>query len=124
MAIITCPECGKEFSDSAEKCPNCGISINDVKAKIHQLRMNTDEKYRAEVDSNQRKITKGSCIFISIIFVACLILYFAVSGGGGGGGGSDYCDTLRSNYTSASSRGDYDKALEYFNKAASLGCDW
>ncbi len=24
MALITCPECGKSFSDKAEACPNCG----------------------------------------------------------------------------------------------------
>ena len=25
MAIIPCPECGKEVSDKAEICPHCGI---------------------------------------------------------------------------------------------------
>ena len=24
MALIKCPECGKEVSDSAKSCPNCG----------------------------------------------------------------------------------------------------
>ena len=24
MAIIDCPECGKEVSDKADKCPECG----------------------------------------------------------------------------------------------------
>lgn len=24
MALITCPECGKEISDKAKVCPNCG----------------------------------------------------------------------------------------------------
>jgi predicted amidophosphoribosyltransferase len=23
MALIPCPDCGKEFSDQAKKCPNC-----------------------------------------------------------------------------------------------------
>lgn len=27
MAIIKCPECGHEVSDSATKCPNCGKVI-------------------------------------------------------------------------------------------------
>jgi DNA-directed RNA polymerase subunit RPC12/RpoP len=37
MALIKCPECGKEISDKATKCPNCGISfINTclIKMKI------------------------------------------------------------------------------------------
>ena len=24
MALIKCPDCGKEFSDQATHCPNCG----------------------------------------------------------------------------------------------------
>lgn len=28
MALINCPECGKEISDSAMNCPNCGYPIN------------------------------------------------------------------------------------------------
>ena len=30
MALITCPECGKEVSDKATACPNCGYPINTV----------------------------------------------------------------------------------------------
>ena len=29
MALITCPECGREVSDMAKMCPNCGYPIND-----------------------------------------------------------------------------------------------
>jgi len=28
MALINCPECGKEVSDKAQSCPNCGNSLN------------------------------------------------------------------------------------------------
>lgn len=28
MALISCPECGKEISDKALSCPNCGNPIN------------------------------------------------------------------------------------------------
>ncbi len=27
MALINCPECGKEVSDTAKKCPNCGYAL-------------------------------------------------------------------------------------------------
>lgn len=33
MALIKCPECGKEISDKAASCPNCGYPINA--ATIH-----------------------------------------------------------------------------------------
>lgn len=32
MALIKCPECGKEISSAAKKCPNCGKPINPVKS--------------------------------------------------------------------------------------------
>ena len=28
MALIKCPECGKEISDKAKSCPKCGYPIN------------------------------------------------------------------------------------------------
>ncbi len=38
MALIKCPECGKEISDTAKSCPNCGYRIkrpkNNVKRKL------------------------------------------------------------------------------------------
>lgn len=30
MALIKCPECGKEISDRAQACPQCGCPINDT----------------------------------------------------------------------------------------------
>ena len=30
MALINCPECGKEVSDKAPACPNCGYRINPI----------------------------------------------------------------------------------------------
>ena len=30
MALIKCEDCGKEFSDKASACPNCGCP-NDIK---------------------------------------------------------------------------------------------
>ena len=30
MALIPCPECGREISDRAATCPNCGVSVPDL----------------------------------------------------------------------------------------------
>ena len=29
MALIKCPECGKEISDTAMNCPNCGYELKE-----------------------------------------------------------------------------------------------
>lgn len=36
MALIKCPECGKEISDQAVSCPNCGTPINKTEKKFCQ----------------------------------------------------------------------------------------
>jgi hypothetical protein len=33
MALITCPECQKKISESAETCPNCGFKLSSEKVK-------------------------------------------------------------------------------------------
>lgn len=35
MALITCPECGKEVSDKAASCPSCGAPLNNLKFCKH-----------------------------------------------------------------------------------------
>lgn len=37
MALIVCTECGKEFSDKAAACPNCGCPIQDIMPNTHDL---------------------------------------------------------------------------------------
>ncbi len=34
MALIKCPECGKEISDQAESCPNCGTPMKKGEKKF------------------------------------------------------------------------------------------
>lgn len=36
MALIKCPECGKEISDTIKKCPNCGYK---VKKQVNKKKM-------------------------------------------------------------------------------------
>ncbi len=33
MSMINCPECGKEISDKAKSCPNCGYILHNMKKK-------------------------------------------------------------------------------------------
>lgn len=38
MALIKCPECGREISDKAAACPNCGAPVNSKKVIVHIFR--------------------------------------------------------------------------------------
>lgn len=38
MALINCPECNKEISDTVKKCPNCGMKIKSSKKEKMSLK--------------------------------------------------------------------------------------
>lgn len=44
MALIACPECNKQVSDSAPSCPNCGVAIASAyEAKASGSRLTTTQ---------------------------------------------------------------------------------
>lgn len=51
MALIKCPECGKEFSEHAAKCPQCGIPVE----VIHHI---NKEKAQREEEEKQRLLAE------------------------------------------------------------------
>lgn len=61
MALINCPECGKEISDKARECIHCGYTISKVKKNIFEI-------------FQKHKILKLSiiCIFILIILIVVI----------------------------------------------------
>lgn len=71
MALITCPECGKQVSDKAEKCIHCGIVLKK-KENASELEQKTAKKL-------QRKNNKKTVIIICV--VAFLIVVGVVATG-------------------------------------------
>lgn len=65
MALITCPECGKEVSDTANNCPNCGYPIAQKEV--------TDNPVSSTIASNAPKkkfplkAIVGACLLIVLI---------------------------------------------------------
>jgi hypothetical protein len=77
MALITCPECGKQISESAKSCPNCGYPfVKEVAStpKPQQVEV-TSINLRPPSFMNKLRIATGLLIFIFII--ACLIALIA-----------------------------------------------
>lgn len=46
MALVKCPECGKEVSDCADACPNCGYGIKKyfTEKRNHEIKLNSVRK--------------------------------------------------------------------------------
>lgn len=85
MALIKCPECGKEFSDKACNCPNCSCPtefiINEMESDSETNQGVADN--REDSDSSQsseerktlnNKVVIGSVIAVIIIILAILFL--------------------------------------------------
>ena len=79
MALIKCPECGKEFSDKAAACPNCAFPVKEI------LKMSTGDKQESEgmeVVENAKGVevarsTKGDSnnkMIIIVAIIAAIIL--------------------------------------------------
>lgn len=63
MALINCPECGKQISNKAGSCPNCGCPINKVEIETEQDRINVRGKNKG----------KNCLVFGAVFFVISMI---------------------------------------------------
>lgn len=50
MALITCPECGKQISDKAASCPGCGYPLLDESLDVVQEKADLVEINGVDVD--------------------------------------------------------------------------
>lgn len=53
MALIICPECGKEISDKSTQCIHCGYPLNEINNNINKL----FNLALTSVDKNKKVIT-------------------------------------------------------------------
>ena len=77
MALIKCPECGKEISDASTACIHCGYPISknpDVQKKV-KSNIENKEKETPKSEAEEEK-TKAGCIWIG--FAAIILLFFAI----------------------------------------------
>lgn len=73
MALIKCPECGKEVSDKAVRCPHCGLPFSDVHSATHGNPINDANENGVLSQSQKVKKRMPKWLFILII-VGSLIL--------------------------------------------------
>lgn len=82
MALITCPECGKQVSDQAASCPGCGYPLERTQKENEQIHDIAEQNNAPdasntieEANPSKKKSRKG--IIISLI---CVILSFSIVG--------------------------------------------
>lgn len=71
MALITCPECKKEISDTAKSCPSCGY---EMKSSGKQLCPKCN--LEAVAVERGKTFTIGGVFGVLIILLSILVLFF------------------------------------------------
>ena len=88
MSMIKCPECGKEISDKAEKCPNCGCPMEEIKKIVSDDDYQAEQQYqdmlnRLKARENKKSVSIAKSydfvgrMIVGIIYivVSCLVLF-------------------------------------------------
>lgn len=65
MALIKCEDCGKEFSDKASACPNCGCPNKKIKVKTKQSKT---------INKTALKSKNAIIIIVSVIVFVIVII--------------------------------------------------
>jgi uncharacterized protein YbaR (Trm112 family) len=71
MALITCPECKKDISDSAKACPSCGF---EMKPSGKQLCPNCNIELVAV--KIKKQVSLGGIIGALLFIIAIPVLFF------------------------------------------------
>ena len=73
MALIKCPECGKEFSDTATTCPHCGYSPKTIEYGTELGKGIKEGLKGLNTVASPKK--KSTCIKLTLIpFVAMIVM--------------------------------------------------
>lgn len=85
MALIKCPECGKEISDKAGRCPHCGYPIDQrIDPDLEVLQQNSIEEQQNKIIGQKPKKKKSKkIVIIAGVLIAIIAIgtgvYFAVT---------------------------------------------
>ena len=87
MALIKCPDCGKMFSEYAERCPDCGCPTKDAKAVKEELAPLPNEETESNCVKEQEptdnsvttsKPKKRLGIFAALAIIILLVIVIGI----------------------------------------------
>lgn len=85
MAMIKCPECGKEISDKSNNCVYCGCPAKFFETKKKLVVGNVLRSHVVSNDSEKvnnvpgkKKLSKKSTILLAVVVIALIIVYAIV----------------------------------------------
>ena len=114
MAMMQCPECGREISDAAATCPHCGFPIGDKKPLRGMPK--TMEEFGERAAEQDKEIAEAAqrsgCLKPVLIFLLVCAILFLVS----------FCSSGRKEQTSSGNSA-YSQNAEQSEQAESVTLD-
>lgn len=83
MALIKCPECGKEVSDSARNCPSCGyplIASETTENNDNSLKKSTQVNMPIQPTKKKKGGCLGGCLITVVIFILFIVIVAVIGG--------------------------------------------
>lgn len=77
MGLIKCTECGKEISDKATTCPNCGCPVNSTAGTTPPPMQQTMPNMQTQAPVKRKK--GHGCLITILVFIG-IIVFFAIIG--------------------------------------------
>lgn len=77
MGLIKCTECGKEISDKATTCPNCGCPVNSTAGTTPPPMQQAMPNMQTQAPVKRKK--GHGCLITILVFVG-IIVFFAIIG--------------------------------------------
>lgn len=68
MALINCPECGKEISDTAQSCPHCGYPI----VSKETVNISAAPKTISNISKKRLRVLAIAIICLIIVGIVCI----------------------------------------------------
>ena len=72
MALIKCPECGKEISDTSDVCIHCGYKLSNKEVEVTQKSILKEDAIIAQ----RLYLGLGGPIFGTVFFGLCIVAWF------------------------------------------------
>ncbi|MDY9920862.1 MAG: hypothetical protein U2P59_03445 [Synergistota bacterium] len=92
MALIKCTECGKDISDKATACPNCGCPIEEILTRLEDRAKNEKQRAKLQTDklieekktlekenSTKAMQIKQMIFFLAMLIVVCIVGFFLIN---------------------------------------------
>lgn len=73
MALIICPECGKEVSERAEKCPGCGYPLSPSCEVVEEATESVETPSSETTAAKRKKPPKAILIAAVILIIAGIV---------------------------------------------------